>query len=352
MVVFGCAGCGGELTGGVSRVALPVHAHQRWGHELLPALMAAGTYAVDPEPGGPPWRPWQELAPGEAAAGGVYAPESALSLGQAGAVVVAPGDTRGTVFIPARLDGYCYGVDGRDGPNLACAQCGSEVGTRVDDCGSWQAVRFEAGAVRRLSGEEPVPAAGWDAMLGEGTPPVEQPGWWSPLWEAAAGVALAHVLALSEGRPVSARGRLGDYFGPVLEDLLPDSEEAGRTRELVLAGPGLGTVRPGALALVPRHPVTGETWRPPGGQPAVPLAAEVWTWLAFSRGTAVPTPVTGGLPAGVLLDYPLPRHPGLPFRPDRRVFLRTLARLPAVRRPWARACYDRVRKGWPGLRLC
>lgn len=32
------------------------------------------------------------------------------------------------------------------------------------------------------------------------------------------------------------------------------------------------------------------------------------------------------------------------FQPDRKVFLHTLARLPAVRQPWLRRIYDRVRQ--------
>lgn len=59
--VFACAGCGAVLTAPVSQIALPVHAHHSYGHELLPALMEPGTYAVDPEPSGPPWRPWSEI---------------------------------------------------------------------------------------------------------------------------------------------------------------------------------------------------------------------------------------------------------------------------------------------------
>ncbi|MBO8195992.1 hypothetical protein ITI46_30740, partial [Streptomyces oryzae] len=47
---------------------------------------------------------------------------------------------------------------------------------------------------------------------------------------------------------------------------------------------------------------------------------------------------------GVLRDDPPPMHPWSAFRPDSGVFLRTLARLPAVRRPWLRRIYDRVRE--------
>lgn len=105
MAVFGCAGCGAVLTAPVSRVALPVHAHLRYGHQFLPALMEPGTYAVNPEPFGPPRRPWAEVGPDEAEARGVYAPVPVLSYGPRGAVVIAPGDTRGTVLLPDRCDG-------------------------------------------------------------------------------------------------------------------------------------------------------------------------------------------------------------------------------------------------------
>ncbi|MFF9590132.1 hypothetical protein ACF1FX_13035 [Streptomyces sp. NPDC014646] len=121
--VFVCARCGVALTAPVSPVALPVHARQTYGHQLLPALMESGTYAVDPEPSGPPWRPWNEIGPDGAAARGVFAPLHGLSFGEPGAVVVAPGDLRDTALIPDRLGGSCMGLDGRDGPNVACANC-------------------------------------------------------------------------------------------------------------------------------------------------------------------------------------------------------------------------------------
>jgi hypothetical protein len=71
--VFVCARCGAVLTAAGSRMALPVRAHHRYGHDLLPALMEPGTYAVDPEPSGPPWRPWSEVGADEAEARGVFA---------------------------------------------------------------------------------------------------------------------------------------------------------------------------------------------------------------------------------------------------------------------------------------
>ena len=68
MFVFVCAGCGAELTTPLSQVALPVHAHQKYGNGIqLPVLMESGTFAVDSEPWGPPWRTWEEIHPDEAA---------------------------------------------------------------------------------------------------------------------------------------------------------------------------------------------------------------------------------------------------------------------------------------------
>ncbi|MER5535295.1 hypothetical protein [Streptomyces mirabilis] len=46
MAVFVCASCGAALTARLSQVALPVHAHHKYGHELLPALM--GDEATSP----------------------------------------------------------------------------------------------------------------------------------------------------------------------------------------------------------------------------------------------------------------------------------------------------------------
>lgn len=93
MFVFVCAGCGTELTVPQSQVALPVHARQKYGNGIqLPVLMESGTFAVDPEPWGRPWRRWEEVDPDEAAARGIYAPVYTMSDGAPGATVIAPGD--------------------------------------------------------------------------------------------------------------------------------------------------------------------------------------------------------------------------------------------------------------------
>ncbi|WP_326573512.1 hypothetical protein OG889_01375 [Streptomyces sp. NBC_00481] len=344
MAVFGCSRCGAALTASVVRVALPVQAHHRYGHALLPALMEAGTYAVDPEPSGQPWRPWSEVGAQEAAERGVFAPVGALSFGPPGAVAVAPGDTRGTMLIPERCDGYCMGLDGRDGPNLACARCGQAVATRIDDCSYWQVVWLDPRAVRRLPDDGPAPeVADWAALVERerGTPPVEPDGRWSPRWEAAVGAALAHLLVASEGGPVAVPdGVLADTFGRALGALLPSGTPV---RQVAPAGPGVPPARPAPdIALVPRHPRTGRSWRPTGAPADVSLPADVWTHMVSPR-VRLPVPATGGLPDGVQRDDPLPMRPWSPFRPDSAVFLHTLARLPAVRRPWLREIYDRVR---------
>lgn len=337
MTVFACAGCGAVLTAPLSRVALPVHAHHHYGHDLLGALMEPGTYAVDPEPSGPPWRLWAEVDPAEAEARGVYAPGYALSYGPRGAVVIAPGDVRGTVPITERFNGLCCGTDGRDGPNLACAQCGQAVATLIDDCGHWQETWLHPPSVNLLH-QGPAPrAAGWGELREQwpGTPPVEQLGTWSPLWETAIGAVLAHVLAASDGLPVTVPdGPVADVLRRPLEILIPAKAPA---RNLVLAGPGL----PGTsadIALVPRHPQTGETWQAPEAAAVVPVAAEVWTYLAFHRDHR---PVSR-VPGGVRRDDPQPLLPWAPFRPHPRAFVGTLARLPEVRRPWLRAIHNHV----------
>ncbi|MGI8331483.1 hypothetical protein ACRYCC_16090 [Actinomadura scrupuli] len=340
MTVFACAGCGGVLTAPVSQVALPVHAQQTYGHELLAALMEPGTYAVNPESSGPPWRPWAEVGADEAETCGVYAPVHSLSFGPRGAVVVAPGDVRGTVLIPGRCDGYCLGLDGRDGPNLACARCGLAVATRIDDCSFWQAVWLDPRAVRRLSGDGSARRVlAWETLRQErpGLPPVEQSGAWSPLWEAAVAAAVARLLAVSAGTPVAVPdGPVAETFRRTLGTLLPPGPSA---MNLALAGPGLSTA-PTDIALVPQHPQTGETWPHAGAAHVVPLVADVWMYLAFHHDRR---PVPGALPGGIRRDDPPPPLPYEPFRPDWGVFLYTLARLLEVRQPRLRAIYDRVR---------
>lgn len=135
LYVFVCVGCGAELTVPLSRVVLPTHARQSFGNGVrLPVLMESGTFAVDPDPWGGPWRSWDEAEPGEAEARGLYAPVPVLLDGTPGEIAIAPGDIRGTRLIPERLGDSCCGLDGADGSNSACEACGSLVATRFDSC--------------------------------------------------------------------------------------------------------------------------------------------------------------------------------------------------------------------------
>jgi hypothetical protein len=340
--VFTCARCDAVLTAPLSRVAWVAYAHHTYGNgHALPVLMEAGTYAVDPEPSGPPWRRWSEIDPVEAEARGVFAPVYSVPCGAPGAIVMAPGDAHGTVLIPERTGGFCCGLDGRDGPNLACARCGREVGTRIDDCSLWQATWLAPNAVRRVADGAPRPVMTWSAVVEgqHGSPPVDADGAWNPRWELAVSVTLAHLVAASGGAPVGVPdGPLAGTFRPSLDTLLPPGPPALRA---ALAGPGLPVPDPVPdIAIVPRHPQTGEPWAPPSGVAAVPLDAEVWLGLAFP-GDRLPVPTHGRLPDGVERDDPLPRRPWRSLWLVDQVFLHTLSRLPAVRAPRLRALYDR-----------
>ncbi|WP_418959779.1 hypothetical protein [Streptomyces tritici] len=353
MFVFVCAGCDAELTAPLHQVEFPDHAHQVYGNGVsMPVLMDESTFAVDPLPSGPPWRRWEDLPEGEAEARGWYAPVWGISYGPPGAVLIAPGDAWGTVLVPERRgEGACCGIDGRDGPNMACLTCGALVATRIDDCSLWQAVWLDPGAVRRVAAGSPPEPFTWETLLAEHeiVSPVDELGRWSPVWEAAVGVTLARLVAASGGRPVDVpEGRAAEVFRRTLDGLLPRAPEAPAKR-MVLAGPGLPA--PGAsadLLLVPRHPQTGEAWGPvgegAGRRPdVVSLAAVVWWWLVFGEPTPLPEPTSGRLARDVLREEPLLPWPRQDFRPCGVAFIRTLARLPEARAPWLRGVLDGYR---------
>lgn len=328
----------------------------------LPVLMESGTFAVDPDPWGGPWRMWDEIDPREAEARGVYAPVHALSDSTPGASVIAPGDIRGTRLIPEKLGGACCGLDGADGPNMACEACDLPVATRVDDCSLWQAVRLSPDAVHRVPVDGiHTPPLSWVELAeqGEGAPPVEPNAtwgggrlgsnhyWsWSPKWEAAAGQALAHLLVASQGQPVEVPGGLtADVFQRALDALLPTGLPK---RRAVLAGPGQPSPDAGIdILLVPVHPQTGQTWAPADPTMSaylVPLPLGVWLWLV-SPQSYLPVPASGRIPQEVLRDDPLPLLPNHLLRADRRTFQHTLARLPAVRTTRLRTVLENLTQG-------
>ncbi|MFD8805245.1 hypothetical protein [Streptomyces sp. NPDC059597] len=300
--MFGCAGCGAVLTAAVSKVALPVHVVDTHWETLHPPLLEAGSYAVDPA--------------------------------RSDAVLLAPGDTRGTRLILERAAGYCMGIDGRDGPNLACVDCDLPVGTRVDDCGCWQVVQLVPEAVVRLPAPPERPVMDWPELLAT-----------DALWhrlskfrDIPAGVTLAHVVVAADGAPVeTAPGPVTDLLGRALGALVPTGRPAKR---LDLAGPGYGDPTTD-LVLVPVHPQTGDIWQPRSGARPVPLDAALWSELAFPPHRTR-LPVVGGLPPGTEQDDPLPPHPPCPFEPSPYAFRKTLALMPAPREPWLRALYERA----------
>ncbi|MFD0573195.1 hypothetical protein ACFQ0T_33160 [Kitasatospora gansuensis] len=333
------------LTDPVERVALPVHASQGYGNGVrLPALMTAGTYAVDPWPIGLPWRWWDEIGADEAAARGVFTPVHSVSGRPPGSVILAPGDIRALRFILERCNDGCCGMDNGDGPNLACAQCGQAAATRIDVCSYWQEVRLDPQAVRRVELDGPASTpTDWETVLTETRllmPSADLTEWWSPESYVATGVAMAHLLAASGGAPLRFwPGPAADMFGSALDALLPPGPAP---KTVALTGPGLRPFDAAPdISLVPRHPETGEPWQPPGARDLVPLAAELWLQLS-SQGTWLRSPATGRLPAGVLRDDPLPQYSKRWLEVDRGACIHTLCRLPAVREPWLRAIYDRM----------
>lgn len=303
MIVFVCAGCGAELTAPLSQVALPAHAHQKYGNGVqLPVLMEPGTFAVESESESwrPSWPSWEKGAPDAADGPSIHASADGLLSGDAAdSSVIAPGDTRGTVLIPEKSGGYCCGLDGADGPNMACEVCGLPVASRIDDCSLWQAVWLAPNAVRRhaIGDTSPAPLPWADLTTGAmGTPPYEPiTSWggrhfglyhwwsWSPRWEAAAGRGLAHLLAASGGRPVSVpHGLTAEVFQRALDALLSAD---GPPLHAALAGPHLPAPDTDAdLLLVPEHPQTGR----PGPRPEAPW--RTWFRCRSVCGCGWPSP--------------------------------------------------------------
>ena len=80
-----------------------------------------------------------------------------------------------------RGGGYCCGLDGAAGPNVACAACALPVASRIDDCSLWQAVWLAPNAVRRrpVDGADAAPLSWAELMAeGKGTPPFEPIAAW------------------------------------------------------------------------------------------------------------------------------------------------------------------------------
>ncbi|MEU8757669.1 hypothetical protein [Streptomyces sp. NPDC048659] len=150
MTFFRCRVCRRVLSAGVVERVLPeADSDDGWhrpeaapsgadGHTDAPVVrMPPGTFAVDPEPSGPPY---------------VLDEGSGLLVesGPRGTLVLHPDDGLGMDPHPdpALRRGYCCGMDGEWGPNLVCG-CGAVVATRYSDCYQVQELRLLPDAVER-----------------------------------------------------------------------------------------------------------------------------------------------------------------------------------------------------------
>ncbi|GAA4067809.1 hypothetical protein [Actinomadura miaoliensis] len=240
--VFHCAACGARLSAPVLRVPLPNHGITP-DHFEIPLGMAPGTYAVDDTRYGPP-----------------------------GTFVLAPGDVHNTRVMIEKIrdeppEYGCLGIGA--GPNLACASCGAEVGTRVDDCQAWQETRLAPAAVRTRETEvreadDPYP---WDPMADEilGSAPWKPDGRWDWVWFGRLAAGTADVLARSGGGPLLLAEEAAEPVRQLLDVVLRGTGHAsavhrlpsprGRTAAEWRLTASTAGLTPAALAGTPRRPV-------------------------------------------------------------------------------------------------
>jgi hypothetical protein len=323
MMVFVCAECGINLTRPLARVALPVQAYHDCGHEFVGALMEPGTYATASQES----RDWSFWAK----------------------ITLFPGDIRNTRFIVEHCDGYCIGIDGWHGPNLACESCGSPVGARVDHCGHWQLTALLPEAVVGIDDGSPDPVIDWLDLLRHPEqlqlPPVEGHGWWNEIWLAAFGAALAQLLLVSGGARIQVPdGLLAQLLRRSLNRLLPAGQAVPQydpPLTLALGGPQFEAPDANIL-LVPQHPQTGRLWPVSRPQLAVGLPLPVWAYLAFHHEHHQ-VPGSGTLTVEINRDEPLPPHPAGLFSPAPGPFVQTFKPLLEARNePWLHAIYHRI----------
>jgi hypothetical protein len=150
MPLFQCRSCRRAVTPIVAEQSLPdSDSNDGWyrprasppdesGHSSDPVVrMAPGTFAVDPDPSGPPYV--RDESSG-------FLVES----GPRGTIVLHPDDGLGLEAHPdvALRRGSCCGMAGEWGPNLVCA-CGAVVATVSSDCYQVQELRLQPDAVER-----------------------------------------------------------------------------------------------------------------------------------------------------------------------------------------------------------
>lgn len=137
MTAFACGTCGLVVTADVSEVSFPHDAEVCDERPDPQPRVRQGTFALDPEPFGPPFEPLPDN------------PQVLVSAGPRGTVLVHPDDVLALRRHSdrRRLNGCCR-LDGLDGPNLVCAGCGAEIATEQSDCWvSWHDLRLQPDAV-------------------------------------------------------------------------------------------------------------------------------------------------------------------------------------------------------------
>jgi hypothetical protein len=141
MTVFTCARCEAVLTEDLAELPLadlgqPVVPYELASGEDCPAWVPRGSFAVDPDPHGPPYVP-------------SATEREMISAGPRNTVLISPEDLIVHALTPDlnRRNGCC-GLDGRGGPNLVCT-CGTEFATESSDCYTARVVHLEPYAVVR-----------------------------------------------------------------------------------------------------------------------------------------------------------------------------------------------------------
>ncbi|XVQ07805.1 hypothetical protein ACQP1W_35225 [Spirillospora sp. CA-255316] len=263
--VFRCARCGAGLSGPVRRVPLPAPGVLPPQHQAGPPLMEPRTYAVDP------------------------APHAAAGL--RGTYVLAPGDVHGVRFILENCELGCLGLHGYGGPNLACAGCGAEVGSRTDDCGMWQETRLYPAAAREEPAEDGCAPAEVEEVLGRR--PIRDDGAADWLWFGRLAVAAAGALARSGGEPLHFTERMA----PVKDFLDGALRHTAHRHALRRLPAGAGEGPPLVCDLGPPHTFTV-------GGATVPVDEHVWAYLADDPDRMTRTRWRPGLAALVHRDEP------------------------------------------------
>jgi hypothetical protein len=398
MEMFRCASCDTVLSTSVSEVPLSHRDTSPPQHEeRCPPRMGYGTYAIDPEPFGPPWWRLDEEEFGHRRPGG---PRDTY--------VLAPANVRNTRLIIDKCETGCLGLNGAAGPNLACVSCGAEVATRIDDCGAWQEVRLDPAAV--ISSGAPAVGADitepfqWDAAENErlGTAPPDgsrDPDW---LWFGTVAACAAKVLARSGGGPIFLAEGSCDLIRAFLASALkgtghvprrlpsistrtPEEWRTAATTAGLTTAVQAATERPVVIcdltgpnrAFTPVHPLLSQwsaaehggirfvgvvpepangpedrqwsqdaRWSrqlPPSAIRSVPLDAKIWSYLAHDQARTVRSLARthwrhNGLAAIAHRDEPPHQTTGVAaearFYIDR--FLRCLVEQPGSHEPWLR----------------